>query len=218
MFQNSLFETENLSKQVWSKDELIVTVDSDQTRILRNISKLFLGGEPFHCDVTYSKGVFYKNLPQPELKFDIAPQVAGVRAADCRHLPIPNNMLKSIVFDPPFKASNSKVKGIVEQRFTAFRSVVALWDFYEEAMVEFYRVLKPKGVLVFKCQDTVSSGINWMSHFAVEKYAEKIGFATLDLFIPHAKSVLWSPNVRGRQQHARKTHSFFFVFCKPKLQ
>lgn len=215
MIQDSLFETTELRKQVWSKDEMIVTVDSDQTRILRNISKLYLNGEPFHADVTYSKGVFYKSLPQPQFKFDLDPQVEGVRQADCRHLPVPDNILKSIVFDPPFKFSNSNVKGIIEKRFTAFSNVFKLWDFYEESLAEFKRVLEPKGIVVFKCQDMVSSGINHMSHFQVEKAAEKVGFLTLDLFILQARSTIWSPNMRN-QKHARKTHSFLYILQKPR--
>lgn len=215
MLQRSLFETEQMDKQVWVKGEMVFTVDSDQTRILGNISKLYLMGFPFHCDCTYSKGVFYKKLTPPLYKFDLNPQVEGVEKADARHLPLPDNHLKSIVFDPPFKASNSTVKGIIEQRFTAFSSVFALWDFYEDCLKEFYRVLEPKGIVVFKCQDTVSSGINHMSHFQVEKAAERTGFVTLDLFIVQARSVLMSPNMQN-QRHARKTHSFVYVFQKPK--
>lgn len=215
MLQRGLFETENMDKQVWVKGEMVFTVDSDQSRILSNISKLFLAGLPFHCDCTYSKGVFYKKLPPPLYKFDLHPQVEGVEEADARHLPLPDNHLKSIVFDPPFKASNSTVKGLIEQRFTAFPSILHLWDFYEECLKEFYRVLEPKGIVVFKCQDTVSSGVNHMSHFQVEKAAEKVGFAALDLFILQARSVLLSPNMHN-QKHARKTHSYIYVFQKPR--
>lgn len=215
MLQRGLFETEQLDKQVWIKGEMAVTVDSDQARILRNIMKLYLSGEPFHADVTYSKGVFYKTLPEPYYKFDLHPQVAGVEEADCRHLPLPNNHLRSLVFDPPFKASNSIVKGIIEERFTAFNSIFALWEFYGDALKEFHRVLEPKGICVFKVQDTVSSGQNHMSHFEVEKAAVKCGFATEDLFILQAKSVIWSPNMIN-QKHARKTHSFVYVFRKPR--
>lgn len=215
MIQEGLFPTEQMNKQVWAKDEMVLSVDTDQGRILRNIMKLHNRGEPFELDPTYSKGVFYKNLPKPKYKFDLEPQVEGVEQADARHLPLADSSVGSVVFDPPFKASNSKVKGIVEQRFTAFPSVRHLWDFYYEAMVEFKRVLKPGGLLVIKCQDTVSSGENHMSHFAIEKFAEALNLKTIDLSILLARSTIWSPNQRN-QQHARKTHSFFLVFRKSK--
>lgn len=215
MNQPSFFPDLGLVRHVWSKDEMIVTVDTDQSRILRNISKLYNAGFPFECDVTFSKGVFYKHLPEPRLKFDLYPQVEGVEQASADNLPLPDTSLTSLVFDPPFKASNSNVKGIIEQRFTAFKSVPELWSFYGRALQEFMRVLHPRGIVVFKCQDTVSSGINWMTHFQVEKMAEEVGFGTLDLFILQAKSTIWSPNM-AHQVHARKSHSFFYVFQKPK--
>lgn len=215
MIQPSLFPDQNLQRQVWSKNEMILTVDSDQTRILQNIMKLHNNGQPFDCDATYSKGVFYKRLPPPIYKFDLVPQVKGVEQADARHLPLADESIGSLVFDPPFKAGNSKVKGIIEQRFTAFPSMLHLWDFYRDALVEFMRVLRPRGIAIFKCQDTVSSGTNWASHYQVEKYAEEVGFAFLDLFILQARSVIWSPNM-SNQKHARKSHSFIFVFQKPR--
>lgn len=216
MIQIGLFESERMDKQVWSRNEMVMTVDTDQTRILRNIMKLHNAGQPFDCDVTFSKGVFYKTLPAPRHKFDLYPQVPGVIEADARHLPLEDGEINSLVFDPPFKAGNSKVKGLIEQRFTAFPSIPHLWDFYEDALREFYRVLRPRGIVIFKCQDTVSSGQNHMSHFAVEKSAEKAGFACVDLFILQAKSVLMSPNMHN-QKHARKTHSYVYVFQKPRF-
>lgn len=217
MIQIGLFDAERMDKPVWSKDEMVVSVDTDQTRILRNVMKLHNGGEPFECDVTFSKGVFYKTLPAPLHKFDLHPQIEGVLQADARKLPLEDASIGSLVFDPPFKASTSNVKGIIEQRFTAFPSMLHLWDFYEDALREFMRVLKPRGIVVFKCQDGVYSGINHMSHYQIEKSAEKVGFATIDLFILQARSIIWSPNMHN-QKHARKAHSFVYVFQKPRYQ
>lgn len=215
MIQPGLFETEKMDKHLWSRNEVITTVDTDQVRILRNIMNLHNGGQPFECDVTYSKGIFYKTLTPPALKFDVEPQIDGVQQADARTLPLGDESIGSIVFDPPFKASTSTVKGIIEQRFTAFPSMFHLWSFYEDALVEFMRVLKPRGIVVFKCQDGVSSGVNHMSHYHVEKSAETAGFATIDLFILQARSIIWSPNM-ANQKHARKAHSFIYVFQKPR--
>lgn len=212
MNQLTMFE-QVPERPVWR--DMITTVARDQEQILRNIMQLYLGGHAFHCDVTYSKGVFWKRIPPPTLMFDIAPQHEFVRQADCRHLPLHPACLRSVIFDPPFKASNSKVKGIIEQRFTAFKSVEAIFAFYRESLDEFYRVLEPGGVAVVKCQDTVSSGKNHWSHREIEEHAKLIGFDQLDLFILLARSIIWSPNM-ANQQHARKAHSFFLVFRKPK--
>lgn len=59
-------------------------------------------------DPTYSVGNFYKNtkLSQPTLKFDIFPQTSDVIKADARSLPIANNSVNTIVFDPPILGNN----------------------------------------------------------------------------------------------------------------
>lgn len=212
MNQLSMFE-EIPDKTNWS--DMILSVSSDQDQILRSIMRLHNGGRPFEVDPTYSKGIFYRNLPKPTYRFDLAPQSNDVEQADARALPFVDNCVHSIMFDPPFLASHSNVDtGIIKKRFTSFPSIEALWQFYEEALQEFYRILIPGGLLVFKCQDTVSGGKNWFSHFMVEDYARRIGFVEIDLFILISKSVMWSANF-ARQQHARKGHSFFIVFKKP---
>lgn len=194
---------------------LAMSVSKDQSEILRWIMKLHNSGQPFEVDATYSKGVFYKKLPQPTHKFDTVPQAEGVVKADARSLPLDDASVGSIVFDPPFKASHSNVKGLIEQRFSAFSSVETLWAFYHDALAEFWRVLRPGGIVVVKCQDVVSSGRNHFSHYEIMKYAEELGFTFVDLFCLIATSVMWSPNMTN-QQHARKAHSFVIVLRKPR--
>lgn len=213
MAQLSMFE-EVPNKQTWS--DMVLSVSSDQDKILRDIMVLHNGGLPFELDPTYSKGVFYKNLPKPRYKFDLTPQSDEVQQADACDLPFEDGTIQSIMFDPPFLASHSNVDtGKIKKRFTSFKSIDALWEFYDEALQEFYRILAPGGLLVFKCQDTVSGGKNYFSHYVVEEYARRIGFVEVDLFILHSKTVMWSANM-SRQCHARKTHSFVLCFRKPK--
>lgn len=195
----------------WLKDEIAFTLSFDQTKILKDIIRLYNNGQAFDVDCTYSKGVFWRKLPKPKQKFDLEPRSYDVVKASADALPIETNSVGSIMFDPPFKASNSNVKGIIEERFTAFASVEALWGFYQQALWEFSRVLYRDGILVVKCQDTVSSGKNHWSHIEMINMATKCRFDLVDLFILGSKSVLMSPNMRN-QIHARKNHSFFLVF------
>lgn len=195
----------------WNRDEIVFSFSFDQDKIIKDILRLYNDGNPFGVDCTYSKGVFYRKIPQPLLKFDVAPQHPDVVEASADNLPLEDGSVQSIMFDPPFKASNSKVKGIIEKRFTAFPSFELLWMFYGRSMREFHRVLGPNGIFVIKCQDGVSSGKNNWSHYEVERMAREIGFSQLDMFILGSKNVLMSPNMVN-QKHARKNHSFFLVF------
>lgn len=89
----------------------------------------------------------------------------------------------------------------------------SLHQCYRDMLKEAYRILKAKGILIFKCQDKVSSGRQYMSHVFVMNEAVKLGFYPKDLFILTAKSRLvadWQRN----QKHARKFHCYFWVFQK----
>jgi len=201
--------------------KVIKSISYDQIEIINNIINLHLNDNKIDCDPTYSTGVFYKNdiINEPKYKFDIKPQIKDVKKADCRNLPLKDNSINSIIFDPPFVVSkgpslkeNKKGSNIISSRFSSYESIPLLWKFYADSIKEFYRVLKPNGTLIFKCQDTVSGGKNYFSHNYVINKAIENGFYTKDLFILLAKSRLIGK--MKTQQHARKFHSYFIVFKK----
>lgn len=172
-------------------------------------------------DPTYSIGNFYKNtkLPQPTLKFDIFPQALDVIKSDARSLPIANNSVNTIVFDPPFLATTGKSlqannqSNIIAKRFSVFQSEKELHQFYVDSLKEFYRILRHKGIVIFKCQDKVSSGKQYFSHVFIINEAQKIGYYVKDMGILLAKSRLvahWQKN----QKHFRKFHSYYIILSK----
>lgn len=82
---------------------------------------------------------------------------------------------------------------------------------YGNSLKEFYRILKENGIVIFKCQDVVSGSKQYFTHVWIMYKALEIGFYPLDLFILLAKNRI----LDGReQQHARKFHSYFWVFKK----
>ncbi len=89
----------------------------------------------------------------------------------------------------------------------------AVLDLYFRAGGEAYRVLKPDGILIVKCQDEVSANKQRLTHVEIINRFESIGFYTKDLFVVVRTN---RPNVsRLKQQvHARKNHSYFLVFVK----
>ena len=92
------------------QEKLIKSVSYDQSEIIKNILKLHTENGVIDCDPTYSKGNFYKNtgIPAPEFKFDINPQTEDTVKADARHLPLENNSIDCVMFDPPFLATTGK--------------------------------------------------------------------------------------------------------------
>jgi SAM-dependent methyltransferase len=202
-----------------SMTDLVKSISNSEEEIIQGILKLHCK-TPIELDPTYSKGNFYKGaIAPPKYKFDINPQVEGVEKANAEDLPFNNDSIHTIMFDPPFlattgpslmsDANNNKIN----KRFGTYPTEKALHLFYVNALKEFYRILKSDGVLIFKCQDKVSSGKQYMSHVFIINEAEKLGFYCGDLFILEAKNRIIA-NWQRNQQHGRKFHSYFVVFKK----
>lgn len=198
-------------KIIWR--DYVRTCSADEAALLRGIIKLYLGGRAFDADASYSTGRIWRNLPAPHLKFDLAPQARGVIGADAQALPLANESLNSIFFDPPFVVGPPAAPGIMRDRFSCFQSVAQMFAVYQNALGEFYRVLKPRGILVFKCQDVVDSGKQVWSEFEIMRRALDLGFTREDKLILLRENVVMSPNME-HQQHARKNHCYFLVFRK----
>lgn len=203
---------------------MIKTTSYNQEEIISNIIKLYIPRGVIDCDCTYSKGVFYKHITPPELKFDLVPQAEGVQQGDCCHLPLEDASLDSIMFDPPFLASkgpsltSTAANSKMAKRFGIYPDEKQLHQMYVDSLKEFHRVLKDKGVVIFKCQDKNSSGIQYMTHSFIIQQAIKLGFYPQDLFILLAKNRLVADWQLRNQKTARKFHSYFLVLRKCNRQ
>lgn len=196
---------------------VIKSISCSQEQIIKDIMELHMDEDYFDLDPTYSKGVFYKNLKQPKFKSDLFPQVEGVVEASSTNLHyLEDTSIKSIMFDPPFVIGGKTSTGVIMNRFSSFETVSDLFNMYKDSLKEFHRTLKDGGICVFKCQDTVSSGKQYLTHNKVINMAEEIGFYPKDLFILEAKSRLLDPRIKN-QYHARKFHSYFIVFKKQAM-
>ena len=201
---------------------MIKSISYDQSEIIKSILELHVKSHKIDCDSTYSVGNFYKNtgIDEPIYKFDINPQVTGVKFGDSRNLPLDDCCIECLMFDPPFLATtgkslrDNKDNNIINKRFGVYPSEKELHQFYIDSLKESHRVLKDKGILIFKCQDKVSSGKQYMSHVFVMNEAVKAGFHPKDLFILLAKNRLVADWQVKNQKNARKFHSYFWVFEK----
>lgn len=84
-------------------------------------------------------------------------------------------------------------------------------ELYVRAAVEAKRVLKSNGILIVKCQDEVSAGIQRMTHVEIIINLMRLGFYAKDIFVMMRNN---RPGVTRviKQLHARKNHSYFLVF------
>lgn len=185
------------------------------------------------ADVTYGKGVFWRNIPKEDYELLATDIAMGV---DCRNLPYDAESIDCVVLDPPYmegfyRKQNGQKAG--SGTHFAFRDAYANGDevncdstnsgtkkwhgavteMYFSASREAYRVLRKKGILIVKCQDEVSAGKQWLTHVEIINELEKTGFYTKDLFVVVRANKPAVSRLK-RQVHARKNHSYFLVFIK----
>lgn len=202
---------------------MVKSVYNSQKELLQNMIDLHLKGEQIDVDPTYSTGNFYKKtgIQIPRFISDISPKDDSIYAADARALPFGDSTVRSIMFDPPFitgtgksllttDSSNNKTA----RRFGLFPNEKELHTFYRDCLIEFHRILEHDGKVMFKCQDKVSSSIQYFSHVFIMNQAQEIGFYVKDLFILVAKNRMVPEWHLRNQQHARKFHSYFLVLEK----
>ncbi len=179
------------------------------------------------ADVTYGKGIFWKNIPRGRYKVLATDLKTGV---DCRRLPYKNESIDCVVLDPPYmeglyRRSVAHLAG--SGTYAAFRNTYsngaktadgpkyhdAVLDLYTKAGLEAYRVLRPYGVTVVKCQDEVSANLQRFTHVEIMDAYRGFGFHPKDLFIV-VRSNRPAVSRLLRQEHARKNHSYFLIFVK----
>lgn len=188
-----------------------LSVFNDDGEILKAISNIHLNKKWYDLDCTYSKGVFYYNTEQPKIKSDLIPLFEDVIESDCRNLKfLEVSSIESIVFDPPFLFRNRKSvnNDKISARFSYFKSYDELIEMYRTSLIEFKRVLKKNGYVLFKTQD-MTDGKFYCTHNDIINFSKEIGYELKDIII---KATTKKLQREARQQNCvAKVHSYWLV-------
>ena len=190
--------------------------------VFPNILSLYVPNGQTVADVTFGKGVFWKNIPEGHYTLLAADITGGV---DCRNLPYADCSIDCVVLDPPYMHTPGGTAHTSQPAFedhyrnngtgnnTERKYHDAVLELYEQAGQEALRVLRERGVFIVKCQGEVCSNRQRFTHVEIIQAYEQIGFVAKDLFVVMRQN---RPGVSStvRQVHARKNHSYFLVFWK----
>jgi methylase of polypeptide subunit release factors len=176
------------------------------------------------ADVTYGKGVFWKKVEKDDYKLKATDLKNGI---DCSKLPYNDASIDCVVFDPPYMHTPGGTAHQNHQNFesyyanngaetTLLKYHEAVLGLYFRGATEALRVLKPNGIYIVKCQDEVCANKQRLTHVEIINELTTKGYLVEDLFVLVRNS---RPGVSRilKQNHARKNHSYFLVFRKPKL-
>jgi len=197
------------------------------------------------ADVTYGKGVFWRRVDRgkydinaSDLKKDGLPK--GCRGGiDSRRLPYEDNSFDCVVFDPPYMHTPGGTAHNGHQNFEGYYANNTERDHevlkrgleetggmpkYHEAVLDLYfrsgreawRVLRDEGIFIVKCQDEVCTNRQRLTHIEITNEFARCGFVVEDLFVVVRNNKPGVSRMMNRQYHARKNHSYFMIYRKPR--
>jgi hypothetical protein len=167
-------------------------------------------------DPTYGRGLWWtKFTPANLTKHDIA-----IDRVDFRSLPHEANKFDVVAYDPPYVCVGGRATTTMPDLHDRYgltdapRTPSALQCMINEGLSEAARVVKPRGHIIVKCQDYVSSGKLWIGTHHTLQHGVAIGLTCVDK-LEHLAGIRPQPPNR-RQVHARRNLSTLFVFQKMK--
>ena len=190
--------------------------------VFPHVMQLYVAQGSKVADVTFGKGVFWRNVPKDRYELYATDIQTGV---DCRVLPYKSGSMDCVVLDPPYMHTPGGTAHTTHMAFedhyrnnksgntTRGKYHEAVLSLYVDSGAEAFRVLRERGVLIVKCQDEVCSNRQRFTHVEIIEAYTNLGFIAEDLFVVIRQN---KPGVSRtiKQVHARKNHSYFLVFWK----
>ena len=207
-----------------TNDLIFSAYTNTNQEIFPKILHLYVPKNSVIADVTYGRGVFWKSVPKDYYHL-LATDIKD--GTDCRELPYEDMSMDCVVFDPPYMHTPGGTAHVNHQNYENYyknnvsssngaKYHEAVLELYFDGSRESYRVLKPKGIFIVKCQDEVCANKQRLTHVEIINELLPMGFIVEDLFVVVR---LNRPGVSRllKQVHARKNHSYFLVFRKNNL-
>jgi DNA modification methylase len=192
--------------------------------LIAQVARLYFRDGNRIADVTYGEGRFWRKVNLSQYQFYPSDLLTlPEHPYDFRHLPYRSCDFDIHVFDPPYihqrrGQPRQRIHGAdyrnaeTTEKFT-YEQIIEL---FRDGMTEGHRILKPGGLMLVKCQDQIDEkGHQRMAHIDVHNIAlHELLMVLEDQFVLIQPSPLLQ---FGRStRHAKKNHSYLFVFRKKK--
>jgi len=195
---------------------MIVSINTSETQILRDIKKLHLKNEQIEIDTTYNIGAMYKDVEElkPKIKTDKTyyPEINIIM--NIKNIPLRNESISSVMYDPPFlcRTGQAKNRDKTAERFGYYTSREEQLNEYQKAIGEIQRVLKPCGIVIIKIGD-MKGNKYYSSHVDIINMLTEKKLAVIDIFI---KIRVRDQNKKNENQRVAKQMHTFFIIAKKK--
>jgi hypothetical protein len=204
-------------------NELVFTAcQGTNDGIFPQVLSLYVPPGSVVADVTYGRGIFWKQVPKGAYQVRATDLKDGI---DARELPYADGAIDAVVFDPPYMHTPGGTAHVGHQNYEGYyrnngagngtekKYHEAVLDLYFTAAREAWRVLRTEGIYIVKCQDEVCANRQRLTHVEIINELASLGFIAEDLFVVMRVN---KPGVSRvvKQFHARKNHSYFLVFRK----
>lgn len=195
---------------------------SNAELIAHHVRPLWFPDEPSTLDPTYGKGGWWKVWRPERLVAHDKYQGPACDGVDYHALPEADGTFDLVAFDPPYCPPGGRKTSTVKGMHAAYgmdRMPANPTETAEDiaaGMKECVRVLAPRGILLVKCMDYITSGRFQQGLLGVLLTARDLGIDHVDQFV-HAGTPGPQPTVNldgspRRQVHARNVHSYLCVF------
>lgn len=201
---------------------VVSVVNGTNADLIAEVARLYIRDGAEVADVTWGRGAFWTKANDGRFKVqgsDVAEHIAtdGIVQADFRSLPYEDESFDVVVLDPPY--IHNPGRHVTDSRYNNAGTTKGMYhsdirELYRAGMQEAMRVLRPGGYLFVKGKDEIESGKQQWSQTELLLDAQAMGLYGKDSFvlIPASRTSMRRWNT---QKHARKVHSFLWVFEKP---
>lgn len=179
--------------------------------LLPKVFELYVKPGAIIADVTYGKGVFWKNIDKT--KYEVfESDISFDPSIDFRDTRFSDASLDVLILDPPYvhhDGIKDSIAGCYKNDKSGIKSHEDVIRLYAGGILETARVLKKQGLILVKCQDEIESSKQRLSHIEIVNLLELFGFQIKDIFVLVQQSI---PAMREQYQlSARKNHSYLIV-------